>query len=187
MRIKDIQNEVKSKIIILNKILEFEDGNIDEVKDLNKLLILTSFMSSQKKASLFEKFFRSKTNFIKISQKENKGDFKDNDNNFYELKVSLKNEALSINMRQIRLYQDIEYYIILYLDNCKENSFSFKLTKEQMTEEVKLLGGICHGCKKAVENNEVKEFSISLKLNSKNFKRWEDNYFDTNLHNLLWN
>ena len=104
------------------------------------------------------------------------------------MKVSFDNEKETLNLRQIRLYQELDIYIALYISNEAEKSCSYILTKEQMKREVELTGrSLTHGVKGLT--NESPEYSITIPLKKGNksplTKRWNENYRDNSLLNVL--
>jgi hypothetical protein len=79
---------------------------------------------------------------------------------------------------QIRSYQDLKYHLFLAVA-VDENKFRFNrhyflLNSEQITNEVRLLGGLCHLTKEAAVNNGAVEHRLTL--DPGNFERWLDKY-----------
>ena len=67
---------------------------------------------------------------------------------------------------------------------------SFKLTKQQMEQEVSLLGGYTHGTKEVNQNNVNPEYSITIPMygeNNSHYNRWITNYLDENIKNQILN
>lgn len=159
--------------------------NVYEITDGYIFYALISFLLPQSKGSLVEKFLCKKMNYQRVPSSFNKGDAKDNNNNYYEFKTSFTNKDEKLNIRQIRPWQNVDFYYCFYInENDIDKSVFFVLTKDEMLKEIEECGGYTHGTKKANENNQNKEFSITIDVyNIKNTttKRWYDLYLDTNL------
>lgn len=154
----------------------------------SELFLLYSFMNAQQKSSAIEKFIYKKLGGEKVKSSDDKGDAKIN-GEYYELKTSTTNKGDNLNIRQIRLYQDVDYYICSYIkERDLINSRIYKLTKEEMIEEVSKIGGFTHGTKKANENKINPEYSITVNVyneNNENTRRWNDKYWYNDLYNML--
>lgn len=193
MLIAEIQ---KQNLVTLKKVQKIDslmhqfskedlNTNVYEITDGYSFYTLISSLSTQKKAPLVEKFLCKKMNYQPVSASFNKGDAKDNNNNYYEFKTSFTNKDEKLNIRQIRPWQNIDFYYCFYInENDIDKSVFFVLTKDEMLKEIENVGSYTHGTKKANENNQNKEFSITIDVyNMKNIttKRWYDLYLDANL------
>lgn len=157
-------------------------------KKPSELFLMYSFMNAQQKASSIEKFIYKKLGGEKVGSSEDKGDAKIKDK-YYEIKTSTTNQGNNLNIRQIRLYQDVDYYICSYImERDLEKSRVYLLTKEEMIEEVSKIGGFTHGTKKANENKINPEHSITIDVyneNNENTKRWNKKYWYNALYEAL--
>lgn len=147
-----------------------------------------SNLTAQSKAPLGEKFLCHQLGYKRISATKNSGDAIDNAGNIYEFKNSFTNKGNNLNIRQIRLWQPIDYYYCIFIDEENlENSLFFILNKEQMAEEVALCGGYTHGTIEANKNNQNKEYSITIpvKGNNEKLNRWKEKYFSDELKNKV--
>ncbi len=141
-------------------------------------------LTAQSKAPLGEKFLCYQLGYERVSANKNCGDAIDNVGNIYEFKNSFTNKGNNLNIRQIRLWQPINYYYCIYINEEElENSLFFILTKEQMIEEVALCGGYTHGTVEANKNNQNKEYSITISVKGSNEKlnRWKEKYLSNEL------
>lgn len=159
------------------------DGiNILDMVDGSLFFQLISLYSAQSKAPLVEKFIASKFGYKLVSSSKGRGDFYDPVTDEYiELKASFTNKGKNLNIRQIRPWQDIHKYLLMYIDEDNpKDSVLFILNKQQMNEEIQLLGSHTHGTKEANKSNLNHEFSITIPVNADNllYQRWYNNYSD---------
>jgi len=122
----------------------------------------------------------SKNDLQQVKANENKGDFK-KDNRYFEIKTSLLTITnKNANITGIRPWQKIEGYYIFIIDARvfeDINTYTFKLTKDEMERELKILNATpLNGTKKANEGNQNLPLRFGLSLNSANFKRWQEHY-----------
>ncbi len=109
------------------------------------------------------------------------GDFENKYGELVEFKCSfLGLNSNVINVRQVRLWQDIHYYYIFevdFTDLDKIKYKTFKLTKQEMIEECEILGNPCHMT--ALKNGENKnvELGFEINRNSKHYTRWLEKYY----------
>lgn len=172
-----------------NDILE---KNIFEVEDAYFFYNAISSQTAQSKAPLSEKFIANKMNWTIISPSQDRGDFySEKEFGYIELKNSFTNKEEKLNIRQIRLWQEVDYYLCIYIDeNNLNDSLFYFLTKKEMTEEVELIGGFTHGTVKANEKNENKEYSITISvknLKNKNTQRWNEKYLSNFFKKIFFN
>ena len=132
-----------------------------------------------------EKFVTEAFDGEHVPSKANRGDFRVGDI-FYESKMSTTNAKRIMNIRQIRLYQQIDYYVCGYIDELDlANSKCFILTKEEMANEVNLHGSFTHGTKTENAIRLNSEYSLSIAIGSAMMARWEDEYFCEKLYKAL--
>lgn len=178
---------LKNGIDSVNEIVE-RHGKLFQLEDLDEysfeeiISLSTVLRSAQGRTSLYEKKLASLFNWNKVSASQEQGDYIDVNNEKFELKISSTNQDNSINIDQIRLWQDIDYYLICYVDIENKNLLSFKLSKEQMLTETEKFGKACHGTKKANQGNSKIEYSFKIPINNTNKKYlyFKENY----LYNL---
>ena len=159
--------------------------NVYEITEGYSFYMLISSLLPQMKSPLVEKFLCKKMNYQLVPSSFNKGDAKDNNNNYYEFKVSFTNKDEKLNIRQIRPCQNFDFYYCFYInENDIDKSVFFVLTKDEMLKEIEKCGSYTHGTKEANESNQNKEISITIDVyNIKNTttKRWYDLYLDVDL------
>lgn len=125
--------------------------------------MLISSLLPQMKSPLVEKFLCKKMNYQLVPSSFNKGDAKDNNNNYYEFKVSFTNKDEKLNIRQIRPWQNVDFYYCFYInENDIDKSVFFVLTKDERLKEIEKCGSYTHGTKEANESNQNKEISITI-------------------------
>ena len=189
------QNILQRAIKIQNLIEEaFKNGKTleEEIIDCGNAYLYymsTASLTAQQKAPLSEKFLCKLLGYTPVSSREDRGDAVDKNGNYYEFKNSFTNQAKNLNIRQIRLWQDVDYYYCFYInEEDLDKSVFFVLTKEQMIEEVKLCGGCTHGTTTSNMVNEHIEYSITIPVyNDKNekTKRWKEKYLSEGLKNKI--
>lgn len=157
----------------------------DSPKDL---FFLYNFLNPQKKAVSIERFIYTKMGGSKVSASLDRGDALI-DGKYCEIKTSTTNEKENLNMRQIRLYQDVDKYICIYIDEMNlQESKTYVLTKEQMEYEVELIGGYTHGTKEANKGNAIPEYSITIPVkqdSNPSTQRWNKLYWNQELYHIL--
>ena len=186
--IKEKNDEILKQALMIQQLLSnYNELNIPIEKCDNAILyyMATASLSAQKKAPMGEKFLCNKLNLKQIPSREDRGDAVDENGIYYEFKNSFTNEAKNLNIRQIRLWQDIDFYICFYINEENlDDSIFFKLTKQEMEEEVELCGGYTHGTIQANAVNQHSEYSITIPIyNDKNekTKRWKKKYLSPEL------
>jgi len=195
MQIAEIQaqnqkvlNRVQKIAILLNSINDL-NSPIEETNNAQLFYLSTATLTAQQKAPLGEKFLRHKLHMQKVSPSENKGDAVNNNKIYYEFKTSYTNKDENLNIRQIRLWQDIDYYYCIYINEENlDDSLFFILTKEQMIEEVALCGSYTHGTILANIDNKNKEYSITIPIYNDNnikTKRWKERYLSQQLKETI--
>lgn len=149
----------------------------------------TAGLTAQAKAPLGEKFLCNLFGYTRVSSREDCGDAVDEEGTYYEFKNSFTNQQQNLNIRQIRLWQNVDYYYCFYInEEDLDKSVFFVLTKDEMIEEVALCGGYTHGTVAANAVNEHNEYSITIPVyNNKNekTKRWKEKYLSNELKNKI--
>lgn len=171
--------KIKNQTNLVAKAVEFL-RNLDNDKELSftDLIKVSALYNPQQRSSLLENELKNKNNWERISPSENLGDYYDKNKKSFELKTSATNKKNLINIDQIRPWQNVDYYKVIYydLENPKKSK-EYNLTKNQMLEEVKKRGSVSHGTKTANKNNEKIEYSIKLPINNE----WDYKYRNLDL------
>ncbi len=172
---EDVAKDVRDNIERKNKPIDLNNMTLVDYCSL-----VSSTYSPQRYGSLMEKAITDRFCFTKVSSKEDCGDYKCQENKFVELKCSVVNSITDrkFNVVQIRPWQNVDHYQILVLDNTSQNVMAYKLSKEQMLEEAGKHGSVAHGTKSASDENTNIEYRLSITLESKHHKRWNNMYFD---------
>lgn len=149
----------------------------------------TASLTAPAKAPLGEKFLCNLLGYTRVSSREDRGDAVDKEGIYYEFKNSFTNQRQNLNIRQIRLWQNVDYYYCFYInEEDLDKSVFFILTKDEMIKEVALCGGYTHGTVTANAVNEHNEYSITIPIyNDKNekTKRWKEKYLSNELKNKI--
>jgi hypothetical protein len=110
-----------------------------------------------------EKFFIRNNNLTKVPASLDRGDFKNNNEKYYEHKFSFMKDE-KFNFVQIRPWQAIEGYALEVL---REGKFTqFYISKEDMNTLLEKYGGMAHGTKTSSEVNINKEYALRGKYSS---------------------
>lgn len=158
-------------------------GFNDNWKDFMKRMRI---LNTQSSGSRMQDYIFRKLGWTRIPSKLNNGDVKNSLGQYFEVKVTtITTSNDTANIVQIRLYQNVSAYHIFVVDAMKDYELiHFQLSKNEMKQEVNLIGSQAHGTKGSVANNQNVEYAIHFKWdkNDKNYKRWINNYKqDTNL------
>ena len=188
--INNMCNNLEAKILKINEYKERglipNSGSPYLINEPEVFFTVISVGTAQAKAPEAEKFIGRKMGWTKISPSLNKGDFKTPENNYIELKNSFSNKAGCLNLRQIRLWQEVDYYLCVYIDETNiANSVVLLLTHEQMEEEVAACGCATHGTAVANANNQNIEYSITIKVDSPMMAQWIEKYNAPDIRNQI--
>ena len=130
-------------------------------------------LTPQSRSPLWENYFIKKHDCERVNKNEDRGDFKKN-GRYYEYKSSGYNQTNSVNIVQIRPWQDCDYIIQSISD---DRATTFVLTHaEMMLETEKLKATSAHGTKTALADNVTKELRMTLKRYSVDWDRWINHY-----------
>lgn len=173
---------------VLNKGVSLTD-DIVNCGDAYLYYTSTASLTAQAKAPLGERFLCNLLGYTRVSSREDRGDAVDKEGIYYEFKNSFTNQRQNLNIRQIRLWQNVDYYYCFYInEEDLDKSVFFILTKDEMIKEVVLCGGYTHGTLTANAVNEHNEYSITIPIyNDKNekTKRWKEKYLSNELKNKI--
>ena len=193
MNIQEIKKSYEEKLKQLQDSLSLL-GQYDDNEDVinitsNRLFYqIISGYSVQKKAPISDKHLITFFSFIPVPANQNHGDAKDDKGKFYEFKTSFTNKGNNLNIRQVRLWQKVDYYYCFFINEQEiEQSLFFKLSHEEMSKEVFICGSATHGTKQANEDNQNIEYSITIPvydLNNVKTKRWREKYLQGG---WIWN
>lgn len=184
--INKLCNDLGNKIAKIKKYQEEglipEEGSPYLIDRPEVFFSAISVGTAQAKAPEVEKFIARKLGYIKISPSLNRGDFKTSDDKYIELKNSFSNKDECLNLRQIRLWQKIDYYLCMYINETDlSKSIVMLLSHEQMEKEVAEHGSATHGTSTSNANNKNIEYSITLSVNGSPMKSWIEKYSNEEL------
>ena len=163
-KLKESVESVKDELIDLTCEQEISE------QDFYKI---SSVLSTQSRSPLWENYFIKKHGCERVKTNENRGDFKKN-GRYYEYKSSGDNQNNSVNMLQIRPWQDCDYIIQSISD---DRATTFVLAHAEMMLEMKRLkASSAHGTKEVVADNRKIEYRMTLKRGSADWDRWISNY-----------
>lgn len=160
-----------------------ENKNFGFKYKIEDFLLFMNFVSPQIYGTRIQNYIINALELNKINSNLDRGDYFDKYGKYGEIKSTLNNyndEKSNLHLVQIRLYQNIDEYLIFYgnVKNLNNIKFDiFKLSKEQMIEEKEKLKMSSAHMVKNIENK--KEYRTSIKTNSESYKRWKEKYFAT--------
>lgn len=171
----DNLKEVKKQYDDVRSYVESLQDDLYE-KNEKEFMTLVNFLPSQSYGNKIEKYLKKKLNLYDVRNMD-KGDAVDDNNNYHEIKCSLLDKTNKINIVQIRLWQDVDYYLIGVFIPSEENYYILKLTKDEMEKECdKLNANIAHGNTISTKDNKNVELRLTIQYNSDTFKRWLEQY-----------
>lgn len=176
---KSLNRQRKAQILIE----ENEDNSIEEISLLNIITISGSgIFSPQKRISFLEDKLKQMFSWTPISPAEERGDYIDNSGHNFELKCSATNDSNTINILQVRIWQDVDYYRIIYFDLDEPlKSKSYIVPKEDMINEIEKYGHATHGTKNANKDNHKIEYGFHLPV----INEWDDKYLDPDFFKVM--
>lgn len=166
-----------------------QDKNLrDVIPNTDDFFLLTYFMNAQRKAKEIELKFLDLLGGVAVPASKGRGDGLVS-GKYYELKTSTTNKDNKLNIRQIRPWQNVDYYLCSYIDElCVSKSKIYRLTKDEMHYEIDKIGGFTHGTNQANKNNKNIEYSITLpvyKDDHTDVSRWNERYWYNDLYESL--
>lgn len=113
------------------------------------------------------------------------GDFKTHFGHDIEFKCSfVDNEINTINCKQIRLWQNLDFYLIMEVNFTDYNNITYnlyELTKKEMIEECKLLNALPVANIKE-HSTDKSSLGFSIKKDSQHYKRWQEKYLNKKIN-----
>ena len=151
-----------------------QDGDLSGL-GFDDVILVSGFsgFTPQERTSFLEEFMCDEFGWKPVSSRLNRGDYIDANGRYFELKCSASNKNNKIHILQIRPWQKIDYYIVMYFDlDAPDKSKMYVLTHDEMLEEVSHIGKPTHGTKAANAINGNIEYSIHLPIDNK----WDGKY-----------
>lgn len=156
-------------------------------KDFCKGMIL---LNPQSYGFRLQNYIQKILDFVKIPSQDGCGDIRprklfrfDKESKNFEVKVSLLTGTNDdLNIVQIRLFHNVQYYLCVAYDMRDISNFKkyiFLLTHDEMNNECKTMNASgAHGTKTLNKKNKHIELRLSLKClpNNIHFERWLNNY-----------
>jgi hypothetical protein len=169
---KSLERQEKAR----NLIERYEETSIDDIPLLDAISISGSgTFSPQKRTGFIEDKMRRLFSWKKVKASEAKGDYIDKDGKYFELKCSSTNDFNLINLLQIRPWQEVDYYRVIYFDlDEPRKSKSYILSKNEMIAEIEKYGAATHGTKNTNKSNGKIEYSIHLPIENE----WDKQFLD---------
>jgi len=129
--------------------------NDDWYTFMSKMMLLTP----QSQGIRIQNYIIKKKGWRKIPSSMDRGDVINKSGEYFEIKTSIITSSNPyVNIVQIRLWQKIDGYYIFVIDATNNyETIQFILSKSDMINEVKLIGGSAHGTYNANKLNTNKE------------------------------
>ena len=147
-------------------------------------LFLCSFASAQQKSREIELWIVDLLHAKPVPASLDRGDCHV-DGEYIEIKVSTTNASGYLNIRQIRPWQELDWYICAYIEERRpQRSVAFRLTRDQMKAEITVIGSVMHGTHAAVRANVNKEYGMTIPVHNAMHpitRRWMCDYYDSDL------
>ncbi len=171
---KNYLKNAQERRSVLNKIgAQDYDLKMDDF-----IYLISDVCTPNKYGNLFPKkvCYDSKNIMVEIPSGEDRGDCRIGKSKFAELKISFINKNKSYSIRNIRGWQNFDYFILCFVDeNIKARYYCVK--KEVITNNPALTLSFMNGTKQSNMNNETVGMATSIKAIDVNW------YFKN--HNLL--
>lgn len=183
---KDLTND---EIITMYESLDVLYGNIKQNKtygfdlDVDSFFLRHRYAKTQIYGLRVQAYLCTLLKYKNTPSSDDCGDFKTREGEDVEFKCSfLDNYVRVFNIKQIRQWQDLNWYYVFTVDFSNYRNIiykCYKLTKEQMNNECILMNAKpVHKTKKNNENDDKVELGFSIKEDSEHFKRWEEKYLN---------
>ena len=174
----------------MDEISEVQNQNLMNLNEKN-FIKKVSLLTPQSYGNKIEKWINKQIKSKMVMARHNRGDL-NLKGKYIEVKSSIITKSNPfLNMVQIRLYQDLDYYLCCAFDvrdirNYK--SYFFLLTHDQMEEEMDVLTSTpAHGTKDSIKdhNNIELRYSLLADSNSGVFKRWINKYQQESFSDII--
>lgn len=186
-KINDLKIISKEDLIQLHQMLEiirsnFEDEDFYLNMPIVEFALQAETLNPQQYGIIIQKKFCYLNAYKIVAQAEDKGDFINGDNEYCEFKCSyINNFSRYINIKHIRLWQDLDGGFYVFTINTEDRSDPFfklyKLSKEQMQMECELNNATpCNMTKDNSSQNMKVELGFSIEVGSEAYQRWEEKY-----------
>jgi len=133
-----------------------------------KFIIAMSQLSTQMYGPLLEKLVIKELNLIKVKSNENRGDCKNKNNDYFEIKTGFINTEGKIKLQQIRPYQDLKAYLLFYYDSNIKDILIYIINKDIMVNICSFIKSSSHGS--GFYKNEEKGVLLNIEDYVKNKK-----------------
>lgn len=180
--IKSSMSDLKERVLIADMAL----GIPEDERTSWDLFRCSAALTAQARGIIAERLVAHVTGSDAVCSSEGSGDIR-LDGRCTEVKASFT--KTKINIRQVRPWQDIDYVVLHVLVGNPKSCRAYRLTHDEMLQEVTNNGCASHGTKEAAAANANIEYSITIsrgKRTSTMFTRWEKDYRDTELEAQLF-
>lgn len=173
--------KISSRMKIAQSLIESCNGDLTKCSLADYITMSGNGMfSPQKRTKFLEDKMIEVFSWKPVSSSVGRGDYIDSNGKYFELKCSSSNESNKIHMLQIRPWQDIDYYLVIYFDlDDYRKSKAYILSKNDMIDEINKSSSATHGTKIANMQNKNVEYSIHLPIDNE----WDGKYLNKSFFN----
>lgn len=149
-------------------------------KPIDEFFLLCKTGNPQSYGLRAEKYFALTMGYEVIPSSLDLGDFYNLEGEAVEFKCSFLSETQKkINIKQVRIWQDLQYYYIFSVDFTDYENIiykCYKLSAEVMNGYIEKYGRPCHSTKSNNDENEKVEMGFSFHIGSKLYHEFEEKY-----------
>jgi hypothetical protein len=174
---------------VLKQYIDSGKSTLNDIEKGKDFFTSIAFLNAQSKSPKIEHFIRKKLQHNAVNSNTDQGDG-EKDGVYYEYKISTTNKNEKINALQIRLWQEIDFYLLGYIDEKQfENSRLYLIPHEDMKNLCNEYGTPTHGTEIANEANQNVEMSFRIEMKTENhlLTLFEKKYRAIDLENMIFN
>lgn len=133
-------------------------------------------LSSQQYGIFIQNYLIKHAELETVKDSEDRGDCKNENGVFHEIKINFKSVEGNFVFLQIRSWQSVGYLFTVIDPDKDYQADYFYLPFEDLHSELRLLGSYTHGTKKGNDINEHRMYSIRFNEGSEAHARWTAKY-----------
>lgn len=181
VRLRDEVSALRRRIMIADRALAIPEAE----RTAWDVLCASAGLNAQSRGVIAERVVGAALGGERVCSSEDRGDVILDDRH-YEVKSSFAKGRM--NVRQIRPWQDTDYILIHVDVEDRDGCRAWRLTHEQMLDEVGKHGSVSHGTAGASAMNVNKEYSITVSRGPRSAMgaRWDEKYRDPSLEAVLF-
>jgi hypothetical protein len=158
--------------------------------DMNLFLkILHGYITPQSYCARIQNRLLVEYNLEKVSSSIDKGDAKNKNEKYGEIKISYKDVDNKFHFVQIRPHQKCDFYFLYSIDpDDNYNNYTFIILGDKINEVLEKFGATnCHGVSKNKTDKTQEELRFSVQKDTDNWKYLIDNFLISNVKTFIEN